>query len=468
MTSKVYIVTDLGPGDGGKGGVVHAVAKSQRAHTIIKRGGAQGSHGVRTHAGKEFAFSQWGCGTFEGILTHLTEQMIVSPTGLWAEAGSLQNECGVYDPFEMLTIDERACVATPFHTIASRLFELARGTNPRGTIGSGCGQAYRDFKRYPEFALRVGDLRANDLYARLRAIRDNVRGYVYPVMQDADILPGDTADVRYLLGELRSDAQLDEVYEKYLTVAEYAKIVAPDYLGEVILQRPGTAVIETSHGVLTDRMYGFSPHTSAIRTLPSFTRQILDDAGYGGKVVNLGVTRAYAIRHGAGPLPTHDPTLSEHLLPGSHKDDNRYQGKVRVGAFDGMLLRYAINVCGGPSAFDGLAITWFDQIRENGEWLTCDAYQKRDDATVFTREGELRVIPNTTDELQARYTAALQDPGPIVDCQPIDPTLSNDSSIRCLRKQGERDDRRPGPHGFHRADRASKAVQVTPTHQKKR
>ena len=46
MTRKVYVVTDLGSGDGGKGSVVHAVARSQRAHTVIKRGGAQGSHGV--------------------------------------------------------------------------------------------------------------------------------------------------------------------------------------------------------------------------------------------------------------------------------------------------------------------------------------------------------------------------------------------------------------------------------------
>ena len=37
MTRAVYVITDLGPGDGGKGGVVHAVAKAQRAHTIIKR-----------------------------------------------------------------------------------------------------------------------------------------------------------------------------------------------------------------------------------------------------------------------------------------------------------------------------------------------------------------------------------------------------------------------------------------------
>jgi adenylosuccinate synthase len=233
--------------------------------------------------------------------------------------------------------------------------------------------------------------------------------------------------VRYLLSMLRSEGHLDNIYETFLAVTEYMDIVGPDFLGEVILPKKGTAVIETSHGVLTDRQYGFHPHTSAIRTLPSFTRRVLDDAGFEGQVVNLGVSRAYAIRHGAGPLPTNDPSLAENLLPGSHKDDNRWQGTVRVGALDGVLLRYAINVCGGPSAFDGLAITWFDQIQKNGEWLLCNSYQKCDDDTVFTREGELRVIENTDETTQQRFTTALQDPVPVIDRQSIDQSADRDS-----------------------------------------
>ena len=426
MTHKVYVVTDLGPGDGGKGGVVHAVAMSQRAHTIIKRGGAQGSHGVRTSAGRAFAFSQWGCGTFEGIRTHISNQMIVSPIGLLNEAAALKDS-GVSDPFALLTIDRRALVATPFHGIASRLFELSRGGNSRGTIGTGVGQTYRDFKRYPELALTIGDLAVSDLHERLRAARDKVRDYVRPVVDGAVILTEDVAAVQYELDLLDDDGYVDFVHQQFVQVNSLAMIVGSDYLGEIILPRPGTAVIETSHGVLTDRLYGFAPHTSAIRTLPAITRRILDDAGFDGRIVNLGVSRAYAIRHGAGPLPTNDPTLAEGLLPGSHKQDNRYQGKVRVGALDGVLLRYAINVCGGPATFDGLAITWFDQILRNGQWQLCDSYQKHDDDDVFTPTGELRVAKNADDISQARLTATLQNVVPNVTCQSIEPDLSNDA-----------------------------------------
>lgn len=437
MNRKVYIVTDLGSGDGGKGSVVHAVATAQHAHTVIKRGGAQGSHGVHTASGKSFAFSQWGCGTLEGIRTHISHQMVVSPEGLLNEAEALTHDGGVHDPFALLTIDKTALVATPFHGIASRLFELAQGDHPRGTVGTGVGQAYRDATRYPELALTVGDLSRPDLSDRLRAIRSNIGEYLWPVLEDAEFLHADSADIRHELELLRDDGLLEYAQQRFREVAYRATIVPPDYLASFVLRRPGVTVIESSHGVLTDRIYGFHPHTSAIRTLPSITRQILDDADYNGQVVNLGVTRAYATRHGAGPLPTADPALAECLLPGSLRQDNRYQGMVRVGALDGVLLRYAINACGGPSTFDGLAVTCFDQITGSGDWLTSNRYQTPLDDTVFTPKGEVRVVeaPNRTH--QSRLTAALEVAVPYVTHQLVNRGLGLDQLYDVCKAQVE-------------------------------
>ena len=430
MTRAVYVITDRGPGDGGKGGVVHAVAKAQRAHTIIKRGGAQGSHGVRTSMGNAFAFSQWGCGTFEGIRTHLSNQFVVSPEGLLNEAQALRDEAGVTDPFRLLTVDTRALVATPFHGIASRLFELARGKHPRGTIGTGVGQAYRDSIRFPQLALTVGDLRAADLRERLWAVRNQINDYVWPVVLDAEFERADSADVRHELELLADDGFVDFVYRRFREAGRLTHIVPPDYLGDVILPQKGMAVVETSHGVLTDRVYGFHPHTSAIRTLPHITRRLLNDAGYDGTVVNLGVTRAYAIRHGAGPLPTNDPMMAEQLLPGSAKHENRYQGSVRVGPLDFTLLRYALAASGGPNAFDGLAVTWFDQITTNGVWHVSNSYRSPLDDALFTPTGDIRVLPRTSNEHQQALTSALEAAVPIVSALPIDATLDRDELYR--------------------------------------
>lgn len=372
---KTYIVTDLGPGDGGKGGVIHRIATRRKAHTIIKVGGAQGSHGVRTSDGRSFAFSQWGCGTLEGIKTFLSRRFTILPEGLLLECKDLQEQHGIEDPFELMTIDAECLVATHYHRIYSRIKELLLGDRPRGTIGSGVGVANRYAVKKPELIIRARDLHRQDLYGLLKKVREMLWAELQnEVSAGARWTSEDESLAEAELRLLLNDRFLEHNVRCFEEVARRATIVDAEYLPKQILARDGVVVVESSHGVLTDNVYGLTPHTSALRTLPSFAREMITGAGYDGEVVSIGVHRAYAIRHGAGPLPTHDPTMSETLLPGSHKLDNRWQGQVRVGPLDLPLLRYAIAASGGPNAYDGLAITWFDQIRMNGEWRVNDRY----------------------------------------------------------------------------------------------
>ena len=104
---------------------------------------------------------------------------------------------------------------------------------------------------------------------------------------------------------------------------------------------------------------------------------MLKNAGYDGKIINYAVHRAYEIRHGAGPMPTYDPEFTARMLPGSHKDKNRWQGAVRAGPLDLNLVKYALDVSNEIS-FDGLALTWFDQILANNRtWPVCFHYKNR-------------------------------------------------------------------------------------------
>lgn len=421
MTSKIYIITGLGPGDDGKGGVVHKIATMTNAHTIIKRGGAQGSHGVRTSKGEQFAFSQWGCGTLNGIPTHITAQLVVSPIGLINEANALHSRCGINNPFDLLTVDKNALCATPFHGIASHLNEMARGNNPRGTIGTGVGVSYRDYKRVPEIAIKVRDLKKSNIKERLAAIRSDVQDKLQPIIQ-GKFLDSDQEQRDREIELLYDDNYLDYIAKKFYEIAGKVNIVGHDYLGDEILSRDGVAVVETSHGVLTDRVVGFSPHTSAIRTLPCFTHKLLEEAGYTGQIINIGVTRAYAFRHGAGPMPTADPKMNEYLLPGSSKDENRFQGKVRVGPLDLVLLRYAIEACGGPASFDGLAITWFDQITANGRWDICNKYSDINASVFFDPEGNIK----TNHKMREVLTEKLLKCYPKITHKLIDSNASKD------------------------------------------
>ncbi|MCR4314587.1 MAG: adenylosuccinate synthetase [Candidatus Uhrbacteria bacterium] len=395
---KTYIVTDLGPGDGGKGGVVHTICRKMHAHTVVKDGGAQGSHGVRTSGGQAYAFSQWGCGTLEGVRTHLSPRFVITPEGILNEAETLRYGVGVHDPFALLTVDERCLCATPLHAIASHLKELARRDKPRGTIGTGVGEAYRDSIRLPELALFASDLSRDDLDERLAAVREQMIRDLAPIAE-SPFLPQDRELAAQEWNLLRNDALLTYIVERFRQVARLATIVDHDYFVGKILARDGVIVVERSHGILTDRYTGFHPHTSAIRTLPCFARALLEGAGYDGKIVSLAVHRAYTIRHGAGPMPTDSPSMKQHLLPGSHKVDNRWQGEVRVGPLDLPLLRYAIEASGGASVYDGLALTWFDQIVRNGEWKLCDRYHTgSEDPAYFTPDGGLRVRTGEDEE----------------------------------------------------------------------
>lgn len=388
---KIYIVTDLGPGDGGKGGVVHKISHLRHAHTIIKVGGAQGSHGVSTSSGERFAFSQFGCGTFEGTKTYLSPRFIASPEGILNEGTDLRYRHGIQDVFQLLTIDEDVICATPYHGIASRIKELSRKENARGTIGTGVGEAYRYSQRFADsLTIRARDLTGQDLKDRLAVIREQVIADLAPLL-DNGFLDEDLETAQQELVLLHDTGFLDHVTERFRLVTKEVKIVDQDYFRNNILARDGVTVVESSHGVLTDHYQGFHPHTSAIRTLPWFAKNMIEQASYDGEVISLGITRAYQIRHGAGPMPTADESMGQQLLPGSHKVDNRYQGQVRVGPLDLLLLRYAIAASGGPSAFDGLAITWFDQIQKNGSWLLCNGYNGADDLNHFTPDGELRI-----------------------------------------------------------------------------
>jgi adenylosuccinate synthase len=85
--------------------------------------------------------------------------------------------------------------------------------------------------------------------------------------------------------------------------------------------------------------------------------------------VRLGVVRTYTTRHGAGPLATEDATLASEL-PEPHNETGAWQGAFRVGHFDAVAHRYALDVCGGA---DALVVTHADAAAE-GRRL-CRAYQ---------------------------------------------------------------------------------------------
>ncbi len=363
---QAILTTDLGFGDAGKGAITDYLTRQHNAHTVVRfNGGAQAGHRVVTDSG-EHVFSQFGSGTLAGARTHLSRFMLVEPLAMLAEAEHLQ-ELGIRDPFGMTTIDERALVTTPFQRAVNRLKELARGDGRHGSCGMGIGETMVDWLAHGGDVLYCGDFSTpTQLKAKLRHLQA-VNQVKAATLRDQ--LP-DTPQAQQEWDCLHDPNAVDRIIVAYAPFIELAHVVPSDYL-HLLLGRDGTIIFEPAQGVLLDEWYGFHPYTTWSTTTLANAETLLHEADYKGKVVRIGITRAYTPRHGAGPLPTEGAQLTA-LLPDARNGFDAWQEGFRVGWLDLVLLRYALSVVG---KLDGLAVTCLDRVVGLPELKICTSYR---------------------------------------------------------------------------------------------
>lgn len=351
MNEHVAVV-DLGYGDAGKGSVVDALCTGKTRAVLRFNGGAQAAHNVVTEDGRHHTFAQFGSGTLRGVPTHLTRFVVVDPVALAAEAAALGN------PFELLTVDEDALLATPWHRAANHRRERRVR---HGSCGMGVGETMAYALAHPNAP------RARDVLSR-------------PVLQRK--LAAVAAD----LGPC--GVPLDDVVEAFVAFGERVRIVDSGFTSRLLGEGP--CVFEGAQGVLLDEWLGWHPHTTWSTTTfanvsalcPSFRR--------------VGVVRTYTTRHGAGPFVTADSALD---LPEAHNGVGEWQGAFRAGHFDAVAHRYAVEVAGGV---DGLAVTHLDAPERCPALRICTSYSL--DGTPWDR-----IVPGPARDLnyQSRLTGML-------------------------------------------------------------
>ncbi len=367
-----WIVVDLGFGDQGKGATVDFLARDQGARAVVRfHGGAQAGHRVVTADGRAHVFSQFGAGSFvPGVRTVHTRDVLLQPWALAVEAAHLA-AVGVLDAWERLWLSREALVVTPFHRAVNHLRELGRGAARHGSCGVGVGEARDDSLRSAsDELLRAGDLLTPARTRRLlTATQERLRARAADL---ARALAGTSrrADEAIEVLEGRGWAQaLDEslgVFRRRARVVpeeEALRAALGQEGGPEAGAPPRPVVFEGAQGVLLDEGWGFHPHTTWSDCTPALARAALARVGFQGRVETLGVLRAYATRHGAGPLPTEDEVLTA-ALPDAANGAGPWQGTFRVGWFDAVLGRYALAACaaGSPAGVDGLALTCLDRL----------------------------------------------------------------------------------------------------------
>ncbi|WP_412542578.1 adenylosuccinate synthetase [Longispora sp. K20-0274] len=385
------IVVDLGYGDAGKGTVVDALSADGGLSAVIRfNGGAQAAHNVVTADGRHHTFAQFGAGTLCGARTHLSRFVVVDPLALAAEADHLA-ALGVPDPLRLITVDGDAPLATPWHRAANRARERRRGGDRHGSCGMGVGETVAYALDHAD-APRAADVRSPALLRRrLAAVRDRLTDE---------------------LGDLGAPP-VEEVAAAFEAFgAAVAVVDGPRVLRELL--RAGPCVFEGAQGILLDEWAGWHPYTTWSTTTFANADTLLAEAGE--EAYRLGVVRTYTTRHGPGPLVTEDPALTA-ALPDPHNGTGPWQGAFRVGHFDAVAHRYAVEVAGGV---DGLAVTHLDVPPRVPDLAICTSYRHtggiapgrhRDTALIVPGPGgDLdRIVPGPHRDLdhQAALTAAL-------------------------------------------------------------
>lgn len=356
-------------GDEGKAKVVDFLSRKYGISIISRyNGGSQAAHHVVTPEGITHCFSQFGSGSFlPGAKTFLTRHTIVDPLMIMGENEVLSKK-GVEAPIQRLIIDRRCLVATPFHKIINRMQEVARGHKHHGSCGRGIGQTVIIAKLLGERALMINDFFSSDiLYKKLKLLR---------VMQIdmAEQICRDNKGNRKLIAlsvRIKNPDYINWLMDEYLHFAQTsgAIFINDDFSNTLI--RKGNIVFEGAQGVLLDPEHGFWPHITKTRTTFKNALELIKDSGYQGDVVKIGVLRAYSTRHGAGPFVTEDERLTK-AIPEMHNSKNAWQGKFRIGWFDLVATRYAIEVAGKPDYF---VVTNLDRLNGINKVKVCSSYE---------------------------------------------------------------------------------------------
>lgn len=344
---KAFIVIGLGFGDEGKGSVVDWLTREyDSALTVRFNGGAQAAHHVVTPEGIEHTFHMYGSGTLAGASTYLTQDVLVNPLVLATEAAELMDQ-GIRDPFPRMWIHQACPITTPYHVALNRLKEISRGDARHGSCGLGIGETMED-------VLKGDSMHWWDLYSRDR-VDESLQAIREDKLQQANKLPHKTTmawekEIRVLYGDEDRD------------ILETFQIVAGSVNTIDRMPKLGTIIFEGAQGVLIDQDYGTPPYHTWSDCTPMNAMEELDRNWlYGADTTILGVTRAYLTRHGAGPFPSEGLDL---VTPDQTNHDNPWQGKLRYGYPDRVLLRYAANACRHSGGLDGLVVTCLDQLHQ--------------------------------------------------------------------------------------------------------
>jgi len=331
---RARIVIGANFGDCGKGLVTDWLC-SQGAGMVVRfNGGAQAGHTVVTPDGKRHVFHHFGSGTLCGVPTFLSQFFVCNPVLFLPELEKLESlglKPEVYAHPDCL-------VTTFMDMLINQTLENRRAGKRHGSCGVGFHETINR-STIKELKITMSDLwnGGNRLDAQIWEICDKY--------------------ARFRTGEAFTDPL--PVYAFIECCSRFADYVHPLGIGQC-----KDPVFEGAQGLLLDQNNKeFFPHVTHSNTGMTNVAVLCAQAGITNTDIYY-VSRTYLTRHGAGPLPGEDASLS---FPDDTNAPNTFQGTMRFAPLDGTALsrRCALDAKGSKYK---LVLTHCDQ-----QAAPCDA-----------------------------------------------------------------------------------------------
>lgn len=364
-----FIISGSLFGDEGKGSVCDYLANEYNIKNCVRyNGGSQASHTV-SNFGVVHRFSQLGSLFMnEDVRTYLSDNTIVNPFNIITEAKVFREKCNLSleEIVSSIYISNNAFVVTPYHTLINKIRELSR-VNPIGTTGSGVSEVYRVFEENGIIFTMHELLKMNDetIY-KLRSLFSYCK-YYFELNKNAissDLLQNliDQRDIYLLTNDVNRD-YLIKCYSNLFAsnLLNLTENFQSFYNGKSVL-------FEGSQGLLLDLRYGIKPNVSTVDTTNAYAKVLSDSVNI--SPIKIGCTSSVISRHGIGAFPTNDKYL-DLVINDKNQDNTYFQGKIRFGWFDAVLMRYSQRVNGN----DYLFLSMLDRLSGIDEIKICTSYE---------------------------------------------------------------------------------------------
>lgn len=384
-----FILCGMQFGDEGKGTFVDYLAYKENIDGIVKyNGGSQASHTVITPTSVLHKFSQLGSGMFlEKCHTYITENMVINLDNLIVEMNifSEKTNIPIIDLMNRIHIHENCYIVTPYHKLINKLRELSKGKNRRGTVGTGVSEVMYLLnnvpKQYPyesNLGLQVKDIynpySNNPIFGKLESLQNYVNKFYIQNKDiiweniDEDIKESLVKEIDYLLAPkafLKISANyIDKFKNSYMGLV-FKKCIYNQYENTFRISC-NKVIFEGSQGLLIDKTYGIKPNTTYLDTTNKFA---LDISWYRDNIHKIGITKAFSSRHGFGIFPTESSEVND-VITDNNQDKSFWNGQIRFGWFDAVLLRYAQKI----NQVDEMYLSSLDKLDKFDEIKVCDKY----------------------------------------------------------------------------------------------